>query len=353
MLLLIGAWVCLPLHAQNGQNGGDPAQPAGFGANEMVPADSAQAQKAEAVSSADPFGAPQLLLPDGYQIADWPAVLLKHPTENRWFFKFDPPAEIKQIKSPIAIARTVTGELPPPEPKNPFAVPMEIVPCHLLEILTLITRGDKTPQRFRVKAEITNYHQRNYVYPRRAEIITLLGPEKTQMRGQSVGILDRLGVSAGKQEIRETFEEPVDSQQLEQLKQSLLTMHRPEPVNPAHPAIIGTVGSSAASEQGGSSTGQITAEGPQAAVIDRLGRILYDSDRKIWQFVFEADGQSLAEPPLVLLPCRLLEQLEAHLMRAPAPLLFRVSGEPNEFRQGRYLMLRKAVIKPPGGNLMK
>ncbi len=57
-----------------------------------------------------------------------------------------------------------------------------------------------------------------------------------------------------------------------------------------------------------------------------------------WLFVFAADATGLGDPPMILLPCRLLEDMERHAFRSSPvePLL--VSGRVTRYRGRNYLL---------------
>ena len=77
-------------------------------------------------------------------------------------------------------------------------------------------------------------------------------------------------------------------------------------------------------------------------VINRMGRL--GKDRKgTLLFVYEADGRSLSEPPLILLPSLKLEQME-RLASKKGDAKFMVSGEVTVYHGKGYLLLRKVML---------
>lgn len=78
-----------------------------------------------------------------------------------------------------------------------------------------------------------------------------------------------------------------------------------------------------------------TAEG--TLLLWRRGWMVHESGGA-WTFVFEADAKGLADPPLFLLPCLLLQRMEGYAERAgrEAPLL--VSGRIYRFKRRTYLL---------------
>jgi hypothetical protein len=72
-------------------------------------------------------------------------------------------------------------------------------------------------------------------------------------------------------------------------------------------------------------------------LLSRRGR-LQRSPRGAWLFVFEADAEGQADPPLVVLPCLLLERMEQYVARTrpAAPIL--LSGSVLRFDSKRYVL---------------
>ena len=77
-------------------------------------------------------------------------------------------------------------------------------------------------------------------------------------------------------------------------------------------------------------------------VINRMGRLGKDTKGTLL-FVYEADATDLSEPPLILLPCLKLEQME--LLAAKKPnVKFMVTGEVTVYHGKGYLLLRKVML---------
>ena len=88
-------------------------------------------------------------------------------------------------------------------------------------------------------------------------------------------------------------------------------------------------------------------------IIDRVGRIHFDPEGLRWMFTFEADGASLAEPPVTLHPCRLLEIMENAVDHSSETLRFRISGQISQYQGRNYMLLRKVLMVYDLGNLVK
>ncbi len=311
----------------------------------------------------------KILLPDGYIINGRPAVLIKHPSDDRWFFKFER-SESEQKPGVPLVPNGTNGSTASPHPattakssasSNPFDMPMEILPCHQLAILTDIAKTPGSSElRFRVWAEVTTYRGRNYLVPREIYNLQLFGNAEDVPASASKNILDRMAPApAASTEQKDGQSDVPDSEdpELNRVRQMLLQMPRPRPYSNS--------GASGAASGPGESEPMTpptvsTVSGPPrgdlldaAVVVDRVGRVGYDPDGQRWLFAFEADGASLAEPPVVLLPNALLERLETSLAESDRSVRFRVSGEITKYQQANYLILRKALIKFENANLGK
>ncbi len=77
-------------------------------------------------------------------------------------------------------------------------------------------------------------------------------------------------------------------------------------------------------------------------VINRMGRLGKDAKGTLL-FVYEADATDLSEPPLILLPCRKLEQMELLVAKKPN-VKFMVTGEVTVYHGKGYLLLRKVML---------
>ena len=81
-------------------------------------------------------------------------------------------------------------------------------------------------------------------------------------------------------------------------------------------------------------------------IIDRVGRLEKTPDGSQTQFVFEADGKSLREPPLIIVPNLKLMMMENAVTGATRDLKFRVSGMITEYKGRNYVLLEKVFVVP-------
>ncbi len=88
----------------------------------------------------------------------------------------------------------------------------------------------------------------------------------------------------------------------------------------------------------------LTREGTYLA--DRLGRLTHPADGSQAEFVFEADGKTMHDPPVIILPSLKLMAMESAVSGASRDLKFRISGSITEYRGRNYILLEKVVVVP-------
>lgn len=81
-------------------------------------------------------------------------------------------------------------------------------------------------------------------------------------------------------------------------------------------------------------------------IVDRLGRLIQSGDQTGWEFAFESDGTTLADPPLRVLPNLKLMAMEDALQSTQRELRFRVTGMLTEYRGRNYILLERVVVVP-------
>lgn len=81
-------------------------------------------------------------------------------------------------------------------------------------------------------------------------------------------------------------------------------------------------------------------------VIDRVGRLQLSADGSQAQFVFEADGRSMREPPLIVVPSLKLMEMENINAVDRRDTKFRISGQVTEYRGRNYVLLEKVMREP-------
>ncbi len=87
-------------------------------------------------------------------------------------------------------------------------------------------------------------------------------------------------------------------------------------------------------------------------VVDRVGRLQRSADGQFYEFVFEADGKALKDPPMIVLPNLKLAAMESAVAGSTSrELRFRITGMVTEYQQRNYILLEKVVVvQDPSGN---
>ncbi len=84
-------------------------------------------------------------------------------------------------------------------------------------------------------------------------------------------------------------------------------------------------------------------------LVDRPGRLAREGE--YWVLAFESRGTQSAEPPMRLLPNRMLEDMEIASAGGTQPVVFLVSGEVTQYHGVNYLLVQKLLVRPNLGNL--
>jgi hypothetical protein len=70
-----------------------------------------------------------------------------------------------------------------------------------------------------------------------------------------------------------------------------------------------------------------------------------------WVFVFEADSKGLSDPPMYVMPCQMLEDMEAIAEQHGDALVFVLSGQVFVYRGANYLLPTLMKLAPQKNNL--
>ncbi len=123
---------------------------------------------------------------------------------------------------------------------------------------------------------------------------------------------------------------------------------------PKRPAATGTAPASApAVASAPASVAVVAPQTPTIALLPettiiagRYGRFVKDAKTGLELITFQADGRKMFDPPLGLVPCKMLAFLEEKSEMGEKPLRFMVSGEVTMYRGKNYLYLRTAWEVP-------
>ncbi len=75
-----------------------------------------------------------------------------------------------------------------------------------------------------------------------------------------------------------------------------------------------------------------------AFVMNRAARLVHTIDTGAWAIVFESDDDGLSDEPLIVQPCKMLEQMEARAEQLGDAFKLNISGQVFTYRGGVYLL---------------
>ena len=266
----------------------------------------------------------QLLLKEGFIVSGRVAQLVRHPEDQRWFAVFEPEEQATQTTAP-----------------DPLAVPIEVLSGKWLTAMNRVTENQiDLSIKFRIWGEITTFNRRNFILPTYVATVSLFGKEDNE----------------NKPALAPTGQDNAPDKLPEKFRQALLKI---KPVSPLE--LLGPADAELREEDTeadrqrrerltlGSKPDEGWLEGEM--VIDRVGRVLYDNVESCWLFTFDADNQSMAEPPVLLHPCQLLEVMASAEMRMSHAPRFRISGQITKYKGQNYMLLRKVLFVIDQDNL--
>ncbi len=70
-----------------------------------------------------------------------------------------------------------------------------------------------------------------------------------------------------------------------------------------------------------------------------------------WMVVLEADSSNLADPPMYLMPCQMLEDMESVIQQHGESMVFILSGQVYVYRNSNYLLPTLMKLAPQKANL--
>jgi len=86
-------------------------------------------------------------------------------------------------------------------------------------------------------------------------------------------------------------------------------------------------------------------------IVNRTGRVVRSSDGAHVLFIFDADDKESPEPPMILMPCQLLESMERIITERGEDVEFVLSGEVFVYRKHNHLLPTMMKIAVDRGNL--
>jgi len=325
----------------------------------------------------------QPLLREKFPIIDRPAKLVKLPQDTRWFLVFETftdtenaaqkSADKEVTKDSDATVEDVTFVPVKPDAPEPavkkhiseqdrYTWPMEVLPGKWLTAMTKITNGNvDLSLTFRVWGEVTTYHNRNYILLNLLAIESLFGRDSSALDKNKKNSAERALQKSlgGANEVNkndivvENVDDGEKSQISEKLRKKLMAIPRKHVLE-----LQGDVEEQKKKEKTDNDREKdVSIEGDKrirwkdgSMIVDRVGRVLFESQNQSFIFAFEADSSKRAEPPVTLLPNLLLEEIEKTVRKDNR---YRITGQISKYQGRYYMLLRKALIKYDRGNLEK
>jgi hypothetical protein len=214
-----------------------------------------------------------------------------------------------------------------PEPGRADLLPRRVLPCRALEKMEAV-HAKRPDVRFRVSGETTVYRRKCYLLLSHDPVVLAEPAAKAQPTTRPADEGEKPATGAAGATSR-----PSGEPTAEEISEALMRDRPPRLIDPsldrpAPPAPVESVAPKPAAE-----VALTTTRGGMVA--DRLVRIGAAADG--WSEARFKSDNTLREPPMLLLPCRLLETAEK------LGGVVHVSGLVTQYKGRRYLLLRKAL----------
>lgn len=272
------------------------------------------------------FRAP--LLREGSHLIEAKAIIKRDPVSNAWMLIINP------------------------ENQSSLSYELILLPCtRLAEMNRIVEAGPDHNVTFQVTGQVFVYRGRNYLLPTHAPMVehqyvhTTANGNNGAASQPSTTNDDRLAANPAADDVpsapaTRSAESAQDIiRDLESAAGPLARRAGPQPNDPENPPSIEDA-DEPDPEQQRSHTTSPPAERllrEDTAITARRGKLARDSAGG-WLFIFDADASGLADPPVKLLPCLLLEKLEEHarMQGHNSPLL--LSGAVYLYQGRNYLL---------------
>jgi hypothetical protein len=92
---------------------------------------------------------------------------------------------------------------------------------------------------------------------------------------------------------------------------------------------------------------QLTLRREGTYIVDRTARLTRGgADGQQSELTFDADGQAMKDPPMIILPNLKLMQMETAVTEGAKDMRFKVTGLVTEYKGRNYILLEKVVVVP-------
>ena len=217
----------------------------------------------------------------------------------------------------------------PPEGDRKAIRPRWALPNETLEAIE--TCHAKNPKlMFRISGEMTVYGDNSFILIRRVAIVE---PE-----AKAAAVRTQPESSTQPSPATQPTTHPTTAPSSADLMKALLSEKNPTPV--ILPRRNKKIDASRVASVAPGARGDVIEPATARLVVDRLVTVQQTGQARWRQATFEADN-TLREPPVLLLPCRLLAFAEVQ----PPNTRLRVTGEITNYKHKRYMLLRKVFVE--------
>ncbi len=181
-------------------------------------------------------------------------------------------------------------------------------------------------------------------------LIALLG--QADAEGEAAGKADLPAAATNNAEDQPSAEEVLSDLLKRRAENPLIEPAQPQTTDNAQQAATAPSPARTIGSAPNLPAGKLKREG--SFVITRRGRMMRANGQHAqWLFVFESDKDQLADPPMYLMPCRMLEDMENLAARHNQSIQFILSGQVFTYRRANYLLPTMMKIAPRRGNLQQ
>lgn len=205
------------------------------------------------------------------------------------------------------------------DPKYP-SYELSFLPCTLMADMRQITQSMSNQKvTFETTGQVFVYHGRNFFLPSHAPRVIEV-KQKSSLQSEQDNASDDVDETDAANEIEDSAQQGDSAEAiLRGLEQNV------------GPVVRSTGGE--AKEQ--KEELKLASEGTQ--IINRRGR-MHRGVHGTWWFTFDADATGLSDPPMVILPCLLLERMERYAARSGARTAMLLSGRVYLYENRNYIL---------------
>ncbi|MCX5659528.1 MAG: hypothetical protein NTW19_07365 [Planctomycetota bacterium] len=215
--------------------------------------------------------------------------------------------------------------------------PMAVLPGQLLQNMeTLVQeRGDQTL--FVISGQVTTYRGSNYLLP----TSTVVWSPPRNDAPPATAPAPMPGKNASADQVLQQMGSMIERNAAIESAPRVVTT--PPATKVMDPAVLGPAPGERATT--------LRREGE--FVVERRGRLVHGTGNSTVMFAFDADARTSPEPPMVLIPCQLLQSMENLSQERGDRVVFVLTGQVFTYRGANYLLPTTMKLAIDKGNLKK